>query len=496
MVASRERRSSGAFPAPDPLPSRSEGASSCARTRPRSHRPPHRGRRRLDLGDGGEDAAFEQACRDYLSDLRWPGGVECPRCSESSRLLWLTSRSKWHCYACRYQFSVTAGTLFHSSHLPVWKWFVAIHLMLSCPDGVSANELRRTLGGSYKTAWFAAHRIRSAMRGEGADLLRTSSRRNCTPPVRLTPRARRSVPGQGNRRLPDATARRRPAQPAEHQVLARVHRRAALAFREPLEPSSFQDTIKALLQGDGISYEQLVAARVGSRLSYGSGSPIRPGSLAAVTPISRRTASTSSASRSSTTKTAPRSTISCSRASASRPRWPRSGRKPWCSAAARASTSVTRAGDGGSLRGGQLGANRGEAYRASSGPPGPRLRRGWASLHQPRGRHPGRRCLDRRRASLGGRRPRPFAPDLGAESGEPLTADGRIPWAPPALQGHLPNGSVGGRAGRAARAGARPGRPRAVRPARACPPRRLAPRGAGDTRAARDVLRLLREVAR
>src|SRR5579862_6423134 len=51
------------------------------------------------------DTELEQACRAYLSDLRWPGGVECPRCSETSRLLWLESRSKWHCYGCRYQFS-------------------------------------------------------------------------------------------------------------------------------------------------------------------------------------------------------------------------------------------------------------------------------------------------------------------------------------------------------------------------------------------------------
>ena len=128
---------------------------------------------RLGLPDLPDDAAFEQECRSFLADLRWPGGVECPRCSETSRLLWLTSRSKWHCYCCRYQFSVTAGTLFHSSHLPVWKWFVAVHLMLTGPNGVSANELKRTLGGSYKTAWFAAHRIRAAMRGHGAELLRS-----------------------------------------------------------------------------------------------------------------------------------------------------------------------------------------------------------------------------------------------------------------------------------------------------------------------------------
>lgn len=128
---------------------------------------------RLGLPDLADDVAFEQECRSFLADLRWPHGAECPRCSETSRLLWLTSRSKWHCYACRYQFSVTAGTLFHSSHLPVWKWFVAVDLMLAAPNGASANELRRTLGGSYKTAWFAAHRIRAAMRGYGAELLRS-----------------------------------------------------------------------------------------------------------------------------------------------------------------------------------------------------------------------------------------------------------------------------------------------------------------------------------
>src|SRR4051794_5072429 len=65
---------------------------------------------RLGLADALSDHELEQECRAYLSDLRWPGGVECPRCAESSRLLWLTSRSKWHCYSCRYQFSVTAGS--------------------------------------------------------------------------------------------------------------------------------------------------------------------------------------------------------------------------------------------------------------------------------------------------------------------------------------------------------------------------------------------------
>jgi transposase-like protein len=108
-------------------------------------------------------SVYEEHSRDFLTDLRWPSGPECPRCGETKRLLWLDTRSKWHCYACRYQFSVTAGTLFHNSHLPLWKWLVAVHVFVERPGGTSASELGRILPCSYKTAWFAAHRIRAAM---------------------------------------------------------------------------------------------------------------------------------------------------------------------------------------------------------------------------------------------------------------------------------------------------------------------------------------------
>jgi transposase-like protein len=216
--------------------------------------------RRLDLGDCGTDAAFEQECRAYLSELRWPGGVDCPRCSESSRLLWLASRSKWHCYACRYQFSVTAGTLFHSSHLPVWKWFVAVHLMLSSLEGTSANELRRTLGGSYKTAWFAAHRIRTAMRGEGADLLRTLVEAE----LRAAGAASPPEPADLFRARGTVVSRMRRLVGGPHHHLSIKYLPAYIDERRwrsinSSNPHVFRDTIKALLQGDGISYDQLVA---------------------------------------------------------------------------------------------------------------------------------------------------------------------------------------------------------------------------------------------
>ncbi len=157
---------------------------------------------------------LEERCRLYLQALRWPGGVECPRCDESDRLLWLDSREKWHCYSCRYQFSVTAGTLFHSSHLPLWKWFVSVQLMTESRHGISANQLRHVLGGSYKTFWFTTHRIRVAMRGRGQPLLRDVvgdmlSRGRSSPALTTT---KRQVPGRLRRGA--ALHRGEPGQPA------------------------------------------------------------------------------------------------------------------------------------------------------------------------------------------------------------------------------------------------------------------------------------------
>src|SRR4051812_10094037 len=216
---------------------------------------------RLHLANTRTEADFEQECRAYLSSLRWPGGVECPRCSESTRLLWLTSRSKWHCYACRYQFSVTAGTLFHSSHLPVWKWFVAVHLMLSGPESVSANELRRTLGGSYKTAWFAAHRIRAAMRGQGADLLRSL----VDAELRQSGAASPPEPAELIRAKVTVVGRMRRLVGGPHHQLSIKSLPAYIDERRwrslhRSNPHVFRDTIQALLEGEGISYEQLIAA--------------------------------------------------------------------------------------------------------------------------------------------------------------------------------------------------------------------------------------------
>ncbi|HEY5707826.1 MAG TPA: IS1595 family transposase [Solirubrobacterales bacterium] len=116
----------------------------------------------MNLPDLIEQFHSEDKCRGYLEDLRWPEGVRCPRCNNASTS-WIEKRKQHECNECRYQFSVTAGTVFHDSHLPLWKWFLAIYLVGESKKGISGKQLQRTLGVSYKTAWYMGHRIRSAM---------------------------------------------------------------------------------------------------------------------------------------------------------------------------------------------------------------------------------------------------------------------------------------------------------------------------------------------
>lgn len=103
----------------------------------------------------------DEKARELLERLRWPNGPECPRCKtqELARL----SEKLLYCKECDYQFSVTAGTIFHDSHLPLIKWFTVTYLICESRKGVSANQIKRMMGISYKTAWYLCHRIRKAM---------------------------------------------------------------------------------------------------------------------------------------------------------------------------------------------------------------------------------------------------------------------------------------------------------------------------------------------
>ncbi|MBI3895285.1 MAG: IS1595 family transposase [Acidobacteria bacterium] len=104
----------------------------------------------------------DEECRTALIRLRWPDGIECPRCKGKGISI-KKMRFQYDCNSCRYQFSVTSGTMFQDSHIPLPKWFAAIYLMIESRKGISANQLKRTLKVGYQTAWFLSHRIRKAM---------------------------------------------------------------------------------------------------------------------------------------------------------------------------------------------------------------------------------------------------------------------------------------------------------------------------------------------
>lgn len=133
-----------------------------------------------------KELGTEDQCLGFLETLRWPEGVRCPRCesdrikryevAESFRRVTnattgeaeekkVPARKLYQCMdmKCGYQFSAMAGTIFNDSHLPLQKWMLAVAIMCNAKKGVSAKQLQRDLGTSYKTAWYLNHRIREAM---------------------------------------------------------------------------------------------------------------------------------------------------------------------------------------------------------------------------------------------------------------------------------------------------------------------------------------------
>ena len=121
----------------------------------------------------------EAAARRFLEELRWPEGVLCVHCgafgddyrgcskhrqahqAEGPRKRYRPAREGlYYCNACKKQFSVTVGTVMEDSHIPLHKWVYAYRVFLSAKNGISAHEMHRTIGVSYKSAWYLGHRIR------------------------------------------------------------------------------------------------------------------------------------------------------------------------------------------------------------------------------------------------------------------------------------------------------------------------------------------------
>lgn len=114
--------------------------------------------------------ADEASCREYLIALRWPDGPVCLRCAQCNGVL--IRRALWRCDACRHEASVTAGTIFQDSKVPLTLWFRAMGQVTSQKNGMSALGIQRVLGlGSYKTAWSLLHKLRRAMVRPGRERL-------------------------------------------------------------------------------------------------------------------------------------------------------------------------------------------------------------------------------------------------------------------------------------------------------------------------------------
>jgi transposase-like protein len=130
----------------------------------------------MNLLDVHQELNTEAKCLAFLERMRWPDGVKCLAC-KSPRITPITTKGKlnkktgkvgpdrhlFQCNECRFQFTATTGTVYHDTHLPLTKWFLAIALITESKKGISANQLKRALRIQYRTAWYLAHRIREAM---------------------------------------------------------------------------------------------------------------------------------------------------------------------------------------------------------------------------------------------------------------------------------------------------------------------------------------------
>jgi transposase-like protein len=105
----------------------------------------------------------EKRCHEFMTEMRWPHGVECPRCGSKDIGKFVETRRIWNCKGCKKQFSAKVGTIFEDSPLSLTQWLPATWLIVKAKNGISSCELARALDVTQKTAWFMLHRIRLAM---------------------------------------------------------------------------------------------------------------------------------------------------------------------------------------------------------------------------------------------------------------------------------------------------------------------------------------------
>jgi len=124
----------------------------------------------LNLATLAKYFSDEDKAREFLEAIRWPDGPVCPHCGVIGEAYKLQGKSTrpglWKCKGCRKPFTVTVGTIFADSHIPLSKWLLAYHLLCASKKGMSAHQLHRMLKVTYRSAWFMAHRIRYTMSQE------------------------------------------------------------------------------------------------------------------------------------------------------------------------------------------------------------------------------------------------------------------------------------------------------------------------------------------
>ena len=125
----------------------------------------------MNLTSISKHLSTPESARAFLEAQRWPDGAVCPFCGLVGEAYRLKAKPEsksavrpgvWKCGGCRKQFTVTKGTIFEDSHIPLNTWLMAIHLICSSKKGMSAHQLHRMLGVGYKSAWFMVHRLRYA----------------------------------------------------------------------------------------------------------------------------------------------------------------------------------------------------------------------------------------------------------------------------------------------------------------------------------------------
>jgi ribosomal protein L37AE/L43A len=120
--------------------------------------------RGLSMAGFMERYGTEEKCHAALVASRWPEGYCCPECGDERHSKFVRDgRTYWQCHRCRHQTTVTAGTIFDATKLPLTRWFIAMHLMTQAKNNVSALELKRHLGVRYKSAWLMKHKLLQVM---------------------------------------------------------------------------------------------------------------------------------------------------------------------------------------------------------------------------------------------------------------------------------------------------------------------------------------------